>query len=76
MKKHGFEEMHLKAVLFDMDGVLFDSMPNHALAWSEGMKNYEDSFYGGGSDRGEDDYSAKYIRQYKNECLQYIYKMI
>ena len=40
MKKHGFEEMNLKAVLFDMDGVLFDSMPNHALAWSEGMKKY------------------------------------
>lgn len=40
MKRHGFKEMHLKAVLFDMDGVLFDSMPNHAYAWSEGMKKY------------------------------------
>ena len=25
----------LKAVLFDMDGVLFDSMPNHAMSWSK-----------------------------------------
>lgn len=27
----------LKAVLFDMDGVLFDSMKNHAYAWSRSM---------------------------------------
>lgn len=30
----------LKAVLFDMDGVLFDSMPYHAVAWHETMKKY------------------------------------
>ena len=27
-----------KAVLFDMDGVLYDSMPNHAIAWEESMR--------------------------------------
>lgn len=32
--------MNLKAVLFDMDGVLFNSMPNHARAWNEAMKRY------------------------------------
>lgn len=33
-------DIHLKAVLFDMDGVLFDSMKNHATAWHEAMKRY------------------------------------
>ena len=30
----------LKAILFDMDGVLFDSMPNHAYAWSHAMTQF------------------------------------
>ncbi len=30
----------LKAVLFDMDGVLFDSMPYHAAAWHKIMQKY------------------------------------
>lgn len=34
LKKHGFEAFAPKAVLFDMDGVLFDSMPNHARSWA------------------------------------------
>ena len=38
--KHGFETFTPKAVLFDMDGVLYDSMPNHAVAWQESMKQF------------------------------------
>ena len=36
--KHGFEAWCPKAVLFDMDGVLYDSMPNHAVAWQRSME--------------------------------------
>ena len=38
LEKHGFERCAPKAVLFDMDGVLFDSMPNHARSWHLAMK--------------------------------------
>ena len=31
----------MRAYFFDMDGVLFDSMPNHALAWEEVMRQYD-----------------------------------
>ena len=37
LEDHGFEVFRPKAVLFDMDGVLYDSMPNHAIAWQESM---------------------------------------
>ena len=29
-----------KAALFDMDGVLYDSMPNHAIAWQQSMASF------------------------------------
>lgn len=29
-----------KVVLFDMDGVLYDSMPNHGIAWQRAMKEF------------------------------------
>lgn len=31
----------MRAYFFDMDGVLFDSMPNHAIAWEEVMKQHQ-----------------------------------
>ncbi|MBO7301243.1 MAG: HAD hydrolase-like protein [Bacteroidaceae bacterium] len=37
MQLRGHSTMQLRAVLFDMDGVLFDSMPYHADAWSKVM---------------------------------------
>ena len=38
LRKHGFERFEPKAVLFDMDGVIYDSMPNHARAWHQSME--------------------------------------
>lgn len=40
LKKKGHSKINLKAVLFDMDGVLFDSMKNHAKAWNKAMSMY------------------------------------
>ena len=40
LNTHHYERIELKAVLFDMDGVLFDSMKGHAIAWHESMKQY------------------------------------
>jgi beta-phosphoglucomutase len=31
---------HPRAVLFDMDGVLYDSMPHHAIAWQKSMAQF------------------------------------
>ncbi|MGM9806075.1 MAG: HAD family hydrolase [Candidatus Aphodosoma sp.] len=37
MRVKGYDEFNPKAVFFDMDGVLFDSMPYHARAWTAVM---------------------------------------
>lgn len=38
IERHGFGAFRPKAVLFDMDGVLYNSMPNHAYSWHKAMK--------------------------------------
>ena len=40
LEAHQYKAIELKATLFDMDGVLFDSMKNHATAWNKAMKLY------------------------------------
>ena len=58
-----------KVVLFDMDGVLYDSMPNHAKAWQRAMAEFgihftaEDSYATEGA-RGVDT-----VRRYAKEQL-------
>jgi HAD superfamily hydrolase (TIGR01509 family) len=39
-EKHGFKDFAPKAVLFDMDGVIYDSMPNHSTSWHDSMQDF------------------------------------
>ncbi len=60
-----------KAALFDMDGVLYDSMPNHAVAWQQSMASFgihmtaEDAYATEGA-RGIDTIRTM-VRQQKGE---------
>jgi putative beta-phosphoglucomutase len=40
LENRGFDSFQPQAVLFDMDGVLYDSMPNHARCWQEAMTKF------------------------------------
>ncbi len=40
LKEHNYTRMELRSAMFDMDGVLFDSMKNHAHSWHETMKHF------------------------------------
>ena len=39
-QSQGFARFSPQCVLFDMDGVLYNSMPNHAVAWQESMRQF------------------------------------
>ena len=40
LAEKGYTRMDVKAAMFDMDGVLFDSMKNHARSWHETMAHF------------------------------------
>lgn len=44
VKRYSYPEFKPKAVFFDMDGVLYNSMPAHAKAWVEALKAESVSF--------------------------------
>ena len=39
-RRTGVEGLGLKTIMFDMDGVLFDSMPYHAKSWHRAMADF------------------------------------
>lgn len=50
LNAHNLQRLDIRAALIDMDGVLFDSMRNHTLAWkqfadSQGIEATRDEFY-------------------------------
>ena len=40
LAKHSHKQFKIKALMFDMDGVLFNSMPFHAVSWCKAAKEY------------------------------------
>ena len=65
----GHKTLQLRAVLFDMDGVLFDSMPFHAKAWSQvmtdaGFKFSEEDVYMNEGRTGADTINTASLAQF------------
>lgn len=75
VKRHNYPALRIKAVLFDMDGVLYDSMPFHAKAWTEALKaegvtfTEEDVYMNEGS-RGSDTVQTAFMRERGTTCTK------
>ncbi|MCK9160488.1 MAG: HAD-IA family hydrolase [Bacteroidaceae bacterium] len=75
------KSLHLKAVLFDMDGVLFDSMPYHAKSWlkvmtTNGLTMTPIEAYMNEGRTGTSTINLIYRRQYGKEATKELQNMI
>lgn len=81
LSSHHLAHIRLRAVLFDMDGVLFDSMPYHADAWAEVMNRHglrfsrEEAFLHEGR-TGAATINIAYNRQYGHDAPQQLIEQI
>ncbi|MBO7338386.1 MAG: HAD-IA family hydrolase [Paludibacteraceae bacterium] len=68
-----YPSLRINAVLFDMDGVLYDSMPFHAKAWVDalsavGVNFSERDVYMNEGSRGSETVQTAYVRQFGHTC--------
>lgn len=66
LTKSGFLHFCPKAVMFDMDGVIYDSMPRHAVSWHKSMESI-------GIDMPEED-AYKYEGMRGVETIQLLFR--
>lgn len=80
---NNYPEFQLKAVFFDMDGVLLDSMENHSLAWVKTMNSLDIPFtieeaYLNEGRVGHDTINSSYMRTFGRKATleeqEYIYE--
>lgn len=75
LEKQGFDALTPKAVLFDMDGVLYDSMRFHARAWQEvagqhGLRSTPEDFYLFEGRTGSSTIDELYRRTFQREATE------
>ncbi|MDR0988692.1 MAG: HAD-IA family hydrolase [Prevotellaceae bacterium] len=81
LQSHGYTFFSLSAVLFDMDGVLFNSMPYHAQAWHLVMERHglhlsdEEAYLHEGR-TGADTINILYNRQFGKKAPQKLIQKI